>query len=72
MPLAVVMPPPAVPLVGERESPTVVPMTPLLTAPGIAARAVAGGTSEPPPALWAKLAVIMGGAKSKAAAMARL
>jgi hypothetical protein len=49
-----------------------VPSEPLLVAPGKAARAVAGGTSEPPPELWAKLAVISGGEKISAVAMAKL
>jgi hypothetical protein len=49
------MPPPAVPLVGEIVSLTTFPF--LMAAPGKAARAVAGGISEPPPELWAKLEV---------------
>jgi hypothetical protein len=46
-------------------------MVPLLTAPGDEARAVAGGTSDPPE-LCARLAVMSGGEKSSAEAIAKL
>ena len=72
IPLAVLMPPPPVPLVGESDEPVVVPIVPLLVAPEKAEREVAGGTSDPPPELCAKLAVISGGANSSAEAMAKL
>ena len=70
MPLPVDIPPPPVPLVGDRLEPTFVPRVPFAVAPATAARVVALGISEPPPELWAKLAVKAAGASIKDAAMA--